>query len=79
LLIEELEKVTRGETQRLMINMPPGSAKSTYGSVLFPAWAFAQREGFDIIGASNTARMAEGFSRKAMSLATFRRKNPVLS
>ncbi len=69
LLIEELEKVTRGETRRLMVNMPPGSAKSTYGSVLFPAWAFAQRDGFDIIGASNTARMAEGFSRKAMGTA----------
>ena len=52
----------RGETRRLMVNMPPGSAKSTYGSVLFPAWAFAQRDGFDIIGASNTGRMAEGFS-----------------
>ena len=47
LLIEELEKVVRGETRRLMVNMPPGSAKSTYGSVLFPAWAFAQRDGFD--------------------------------
>src|SRR4249919_3211478 len=51
LLISELEKVIRGETRRLMINMPPGSAKSTYGSVLFPTWAFAQRPGFDIIGA----------------------------
>ena len=69
LLIEELEKVVRGETTRLMVNMPPGSAKSTYGSVLFPAWAFAQRDGFDIIGASNTGRMAEGFSRKAMGFA----------
>ena len=26
LLIEELEKVVRGETRRLMVNMPPGSA-----------------------------------------------------
>ena len=37
--------------------------------MLFPAWAFAQRDGFDIIGASNTGRMAEGFSRKAMGVA----------
>ena len=48
-----------------MINMPPGSAKSTYGSVLFPAWLFAQRR-MDIIGASNTASLAEDFSRKVM-------------
>jgi hypothetical protein len=57
-----------------MVNMPPGSAKSTYGSVLFPAWAFAQRDGFDIIGASNTGRMAEGFSRKAMATAADHQK-----
>ena len=28
LLISELEKVIRGETRRLMVNMPPGSARS---------------------------------------------------
>lgn len=68
LLIRELEAVARGETKRLMINMPPGSAKSTYGSVLFPAWAMAQRAGIDVIGASNTSTMAESFSRRVMGL-----------
>lgn len=60
--------MARGETKRLMVNMPPGSAKSTYGSVLFPAWAMAQRPGIDVIGASNTANMAETFSRRVMGL-----------
>lgn len=69
LLIRELEAVARGETPRLMVNMPPGSAKSTYGSVLFPAWAMAQRPGLQIIGASNTTAMAEGFSRRVIGLA----------
>ena len=69
LLIRELEAVMRGETPRLMVNMPPGSAKSTYGSVIFPAWAMAQRPGIDIIGASNTAQLAEGFSRRVMLTA----------
>lgn len=68
LLIAELEKVAWGETPRLMINMPPGSAKSTYGSVLFPAWFLAQRRGLDVIGASNTANLAERFSRRVMGL-----------
>lgn len=68
LLISELEAVARGQTPRLMINMPPGSAKSTYGSVLFPAWAMAQRDGLDIIGASNTATLAETFSRRVMGV-----------
>lgn len=51
-----------------MINMPPGSAKSTYASVLFPAWLLAQKLGFDLIGASNTSTMAEGFSRRTMGV-----------
>jgi hypothetical protein len=33
LLIDELEALSRGETDRLMVLMPPGSAKSTYASV----------------------------------------------
>ena len=38
LLIDKLEAVERGEIRRLLVMMPPGSAKSTYGSKLFPAW-----------------------------------------
>src|SRR5687767_26519 len=38
LLIQALEAVERGQIKRLFVFMPPGSAKSTYGSVLFPAW-----------------------------------------
>lgn len=45
-----------------MILCPPGSAKSTYGSVLFPAWFFAQRPNQDIIGVSHASTLAEKFS-----------------
>src|SRR3977135_204523 len=43
LLIDRLEGVARGDIKRLAVFMPPGSAKSTYGSVLFPhhVWANA--------------------------------------
>lgn len=64
LLIAELEKVARGETKRLMVLMPPGSAKSTYASDLFPAWFLAQRRDLRVIGASNTADLAGSFSRR---------------
>lgn len=64
LLIRELEAVARGETRRLMIFMPPGSAKSTYASDLFPAWYLAQGAGRNIITASNTADLAKSFSRR---------------
>lgn len=66
LLIRELQAVADGGCKRLMINMPPGSAKSTYGSVQFPAWLFAGRPRFNLIGASNTAGLAEDFSRRIM-------------
>src|SRR6516164_7116117 len=36
LIVSRLEAVARGEIRRLMIIAPPGSAKSTYASILFP-------------------------------------------
>lgn len=56
--------MARGETKRLMVLMPPGSAKSTYASDLFPAWFLAQRSDLRVIGASNTADLAGSFSRR---------------
>jgi predicted phage terminase large subunit-like protein len=68
LLITELEAVARGTNDRLIVMMPPGSAKSTYTSVLFPPWFLAQADEQKIIAASNTAELAEKFSRDAMRL-----------
>src|SRR6516225_975085 len=56
LLISELEKVARGETVRLAIFMPPGSAKSTYASVLFPPWLLANAN-CNILAASHTTEL----------------------
>lgn len=68
LLIDRLEAVARGECRRLAVFAPPGSAKSTYTSTLFPAWLLAQPSPhgmpWDVIGASHTATLAEEFSRK---------------
>jgi predicted phage terminase large subunit-like protein len=44
---------------RLMITAPPGSAKTTYTSRVYPAWFFATRPGSCIIGVSHVERMAE--------------------
>ena len=67
MLINELDAVARGQTKRLMIFMPPGSAKSTYSSVLFPAWFLAQQPRLNVIGASHTATLAETFSRRVQN------------
>jgi hypothetical protein len=70
LLIAELEAITRGENDRLMVLMPPGSAKSKYASELFPPWAFCQRPGMAVIAASHTAELAERFGRRVRNLIT---------
>lgn len=67
LMIAELERVARGETKRLALFLPPGSAKSTYASDLFPAWYLAQGRGRAVIAASNTADLAHSFSRRVRS------------
>lgn len=48
--------------------MPPGSAKSTYASVLFPAWYLSRHPDHAIIAASHTAELAERFGRRVRNL-----------
>ncbi len=68
LIIDELQAVADGHNDRLMLFLPPGSAKSTYASVLFPPWWLAQGWDQAIIAASHTAMLAEGFSRRVRGL-----------
>ena len=63
LVIAELEKVASGTCDRLMLLLPPGSAKSTYASLLFPAWWFARHPASSVIAASHTAGLARHFGR----------------
>lgn len=63
-MIAKLEAVTRGEIDRLMVLMPPGSAKSTYVSVLFPPWFLARHPRAAIIGTSHTGELADRFGRR---------------
>jgi predicted phage terminase large subunit-like protein len=59
LICSRLQAVAEGRCKRLMILAPPGSAKTTYTSRLFPAWYFANKPGANIIAASHTASLAE--------------------
>lgn len=68
LLLRQLDAVSRGDCDRLMVLMPPGSAKSTYGSLLFPAWWFTQHPHSSVIVTSHTANMAEHFARQVREL-----------
>ncbi len=46
-----------------MLLMPPGSAKSTYASIIFPAWWLAQNPQSSVIATSHTAGLAAHFGR----------------
>jgi hypothetical protein len=35
--------------RRVMVMMPPGSAKSTYGTVVFPTWEMGRKPGLEVI------------------------------
>lgn len=68
LLISKLEDVARGAIKRLMVFMPPGSAKSTYVSLLFAAWWLARNGDKHILASSYSADLAERWSRKVRAL-----------
>ena len=68
LLIEHLEALARFEIERLAVFMPPGSAKSTYASVLFPSWIFSQNPKAMILAASHTTELAERWGRRVRNL-----------
>lgn len=68
LLIGELEEVERGDNARLAIFMPPGSAKSTYASVLFPPWFLSRHPASALIAASHTQELATRWGRKVRNL-----------
>jgi predicted phage terminase large subunit-like protein len=68
LILHELEAVERGDTSRLMICMPPGSAKSTYTSATFPAWYLGRHPESFVIATSHTDELANDFGRKVRNL-----------
>jgi len=63
ILIKRLQAVVDGECDRLMIHMPPGSAKSTFGSTLFPAFYLGRHPTARLIATSHTASLASYFGR----------------
>jgi predicted phage terminase large subunit-like protein len=62
------ERVARGETKRLIINMPPRHTKSEFASYLLPSWFLGLYPHKKIIQTSHTAELAVGFGRKVRNL-----------
>ena len=68
LLIDALQAMADDKIDRLMVAMPPGSAKSTYVSQLFPPWYMARDPTKSMIAASNTTDLAERWGRRVRNL-----------
>src|SRR5690349_20485607 len=77
LLLTHLEALERGDFDRLMVMMPPGSAKSTYTSVVFPIWYIGRHPENSVIGASHTQDLADRSGRGLRNLASSRSRRAV--
>lgn len=67
-LIAALEDLTTSDCGILLVEMPPGSAKSTYVNWLFPAWYFAQVPTANVLTASHSSELAERWGRRTRNL-----------
>src|SRR6185295_6773841 len=68
LICDALDQVIDGKIKRLMVLMPPGSAKSTYATVRFPAYFLGRMGERGIITASFDEELATDFGRKVRNL-----------
>jgi predicted phage terminase large subunit-like protein len=64
LIGEWLLKVWRRECRRLIINVPPRTAKSTEGTICFPAWGWARDARHRFLTASYSNDLSSEHSRK---------------
>jgi predicted phage terminase large subunit-like protein len=64
LIIREIEAFLEGDDEVLLLFAPPGSAKSTYISVLFPSWYLARYPQNSILAATHSVEFAERWGRR---------------
>jgi hypothetical protein len=61
LWIDALEAVDRGEITKLLAIAPPGHAKSTYHSLVFPAWYLGRHPNSSILAVTTAGDLAETY------------------
>lgn len=71
-IIEELEKVTSGETDKLMVFMPPRYGKSALITERFPIYRLERNPSLKIGIGCHSQKLAQRFGRRARSLAVQR-------
>src|SRR3972149_6776299 len=68
LIAEQLERVERGEVDRLMLLVPPRHGKSELASKRFPAWYLGRQPHRQFISVSATAELAADFGRDVRNI-----------
>ena len=68
-ICDRMMSVERGDVARLMLSMPPGHAKSTYGSRLFPAWWLGRHPTKQYLQAGHSQKFVENqFGKKVRAM-----------
>lgn len=67
-MLEAIQRTMQMPMGRMMIFMPPGSAKSTYAGVVAPAWYMGKNAGARIIMASYGTDLARKHGRKTRQI-----------
>ena len=64
LIIKELEDFLESDLEVLLLHAPPGSAKSTYVSVLFPSWYLGKYPKNNILFSTHSVDFAQRWGRR---------------
>jgi hypothetical protein len=64
LIISEMEAFLASDDEVLLLFAPPGSAKSTYVSILLPSWYLANNPTHSILAATHNVEFAERWGRR---------------
>lgn len=68
LILGATQRCISRHSGRTMLFLPPGSAKSTYATVVAPTWAMGGRRDFKVIGVSYGSDLARKFGRRMRSI-----------
>ena len=68
LILAALDDIISGRNKRLMVFMPPGAAKSTIGSMVFPTYYLGRSPNKSIIACSYNSDLAASFGRRCRQI-----------
>ncbi|GGD47830.1 hypothetical protein [Sinisalibacter lacisalsi] len=67
-IAHQLERIARGDINRLIITMPPRSLKSIAASVAFPAWLLGQNPRLRILAVSYAEALADKLAMDCLKI-----------